>query len=233
MRNLGRNTTLTTKEIESAATHRPVSEATDGNPLRLYGQWWPLLLGPIAMLLVYVARLTHQEQIVSRHSNESIALILLSIPLAGFLIQAFLFRSGFHLFMASMCAAFFCREWHFPGTSKGIYIALTLLAFWAVRRKQTFVKIIGNGRFKIWLIATFWTYLLSQLIARRVFRYVYLPREAELHIFLEETVETIAHLMMIVVCFIAWKVKLRPTCFFFRYHSNRRREIDRNCGEAT
>ena len=209
--NLSRNITLTTKETESATTQSSISKSTAKSTLRQYGQWWPLLLGPIAMLLVYVAQMSHLEQIVSRHSNESIALILLGIPLTGFLIQAFFFRSDFHLFMASLCGAFFCREWHFPGTSKGIYIALALLAFWAVRRKQTFEKIIGNGRFKIWLIATFWTYLLSQLIARRVFRYVYLPQEAEFHVFLEETVETIAHLMMITACFIAWKVKRRLT----------------------
>jgi len=202
---------LTTKEKEFTATQSSISESTANHPLRKYGQWWPLLLGPTAMLLVYVAQMSHLEAIVSRHSNEYIALILLSIPLIGFLIQAFLFRSDFHLFMASLCGAFFCREWHFPGTSKGIYIALALLAFWAVKRKQTFEKIIGNGQFKTWFFATFWTYLLSQLIARRVFRYVYLPQEAQLHVFLEETVETTAHLMMIAVCFIAWKVKLRLT----------------------
>jgi len=202
---------LTTKETESAATQSCISVAKAKSTLQRYGQWWPMLLGPAAMLFVYVAQITHLEETVSRHSNESIALILLSIPFIGFLIQALLFRSDFHLFMASLCGAFFCREWHFPGTSKGIYIALALLIFWAVKRKQTFEKIIGNGRFRIWLIATFWTYLLSQLIARRVFRYVYLPQEAEFHVFLEETVETIAHLMMITACFIAWKVKRRST----------------------
>jgi hypothetical protein len=129
--------------------------------------------------------------------------------LAGFLLQAYLFRSEFHLFMASICAAFFCREWHFAGTSKGIYVALVVFAVWAVKRKVKFEKIVGNGWLKVWLIAVFVTYFLSQLIARRVFRYVYLPREAELHISLEETVETAAHLMMIVACFMAWKTKER------------------------
>ncbi len=202
---------LITKGKGTPATQSIIHKSTAQTQLQQYGKWWPLLLGPAAMLLVYVAQLSHQEEIVSRSSNEDIALILLSIPLMGFLLQAYLFRSDFHLFMASLCGAFFCREWHFPGTSQGIYISLVLLAFWAVKRKQAFEKIVGNGRFKMWLFATFATYLLSQLIARRVFRYVYLPQEAQLHIFLEETVETTAHLMMIAACFIAWKVKLRLT----------------------
>ena len=162
------------------------------------------------MLLVYMAQLSHQGGFVSRHANERIALVLLAIPLAGFLTQSFIFRSEFYLFMASLCAAFFCREWHFPGTSDGIYIALALLGFWAVKKKQMFKNIFNNRHCKIWLFATFATYLLSQLIARRVFRYVHLPQEDQLHIFLEETVETTAHLLMIATCFIFWKLKPEP-----------------------
>ncbi len=171
-----------------------------------YAKWWPLLLGPAAMLFVYIAHSSHREEFVSRGTNEYIALILLTVPLVNFLLQAFIYKSNFCLFMACLSAAFFCREWHFPGTSRGIYIALAILAFWGIKQKDVFLKTIGNGRFKIWLIATFATYLLSQLIARRVFRYVYLPLEDHLHIYLEETVETTAHLMLIVAGFAAWKL---------------------------
>ena len=46
------------------------------------------------------------------------------------------------------------------------------------------------------LFAVFMTYVLSQLVTRRVFRYVHLPLEGELHIYFEETIETTGHLMM-------------------------------------
>ena len=173
-----------------------------------YVQWWPVLLGPGAMLFVYLTKIIGQEWLISRGSNENIALWLLGVCVIGFAIQAFHFRSEFHLFMLALCVAFFCREWHFPGTGKGIYIALAVLALWAIIRKDK-LEVIRDNRLKVWLWVTFGTYLLSQLIARRVFRYVHLPQEADLHILLEETVETMAHIMMIITCFLAWRAVAR------------------------
>lgn len=175
--------------------------------LQGYAKWWPLLLGPAAMLLVYIAYLYHLERFFSRRINEDIALILLCIALINFCLQACVFRSNFYLFMACLSGAFFCREWHFYGTSIGIYVVLALLAFWWIKQKDVFDRSIGNGRFRIWLVAVFVTYLLSQLIARRVFRYVHLSFEGHLHTHLEESVETAAHLMLIAASFTAWKLK--------------------------
>ncbi|HEV55871.1 MAG TPA: hypothetical protein ENN87_00020 [Phycisphaerales bacterium] len=180
--------------------------------LQTLAQWWPLLIGPLAMGVVYVADWAGHESLVSRQTNESLALVLLSIPLVLFLLRAKMLRSEMHLFMGLLCLAFFCREWHFAGTSKGIYVALALLGLWAVKRKAVLEAALGWGRLRMWLFATAMTYLLSQLIARRVFRYVGLPREADLHVLLEETVETAAHLMMIVAAVAAWNAgKRQPT----------------------
>ncbi len=180
--------------------------------LQALAQWWPLLIGPLAMAAVYVADWIDHESLVSRQTNESLALVLLSIPLVLFLLRAMMLRSELHLFMGLLCLAFFCREWHFAGTSKGIYVALALLGLWAVKRKAVLEAALGWGRLRMWLFATAMTYLLSQLIARRVFRYVGLPREADLHVLLEETVETAAHLMMIVAAVAAWNAgKRQPT----------------------
>ena len=183
-----------------------VSRSAPRDVLRRYGQWWPVLLGFAAMLLVYIASWFHQRELLSKNSNESIALILLGISIAGFLLQTVVFRSQFHLLMAIMCTALFCREWHFLGSSEALYVTIAMLAFWAVKRKELFKRILAKDRLKIWMAATLATYVLSQLIARRVFRRLHLPWESQLHIHLEETVETTGHLMMIVVCILAWKV---------------------------
>lgn len=174
-----------------------------------FAKWWPMLLGPAAIFVVYIAHTGRQEQYVSKGPNEYIALMLLAVPVINFLLQSAVFKRGFCLFMACLSAAFFCREWHFPGTSAGIYIALALLAFWAIKRKDDFELYIGRGKFRIWLIAVFTTYLLSQLISRRVFRYVNMPFEDHLHIYFEETVETTAHLMLLAASFAAWKLGLK------------------------
>lgn len=176
------------------------------NRLIEYLKWWPLLIGPASMILVYIAFYFDQLKFVDKAANENIALILLGIAAVNFSLQAVIYKRSFLLFMLCLTIAFFCREWHFPGTGKGIYIALAGLAFWAFKQKNEFEKYIGNGRFRIWLITTFAAYLFSQLIARRVFRYLYLPYEDPLHIHLEETAETAAHLMMIAASLAAWAI---------------------------
>ncbi|MFA5553779.1 MAG: hypothetical protein WCZ89_10400 [Phycisphaerae bacterium] len=174
--------------------------------LNKYLKWWPLLIGPTSMILVYIAFYFDKLRFVDKAANENIALILLGIAAANFALQTAIYKKSFILFMLCLTAAFFCREWHFPGTGKGIYIALACLVFWAFKQKNEFEKYIGPSRFRIWLIATFAAYLFSQLIARRVFRYIYLPYEDPLHIYLEETAETAAHLMMLAASFALWPI---------------------------
>jgi len=184
-----------------------MTDAIDMGGLRAasgrYGEWWPMLCGPLAIAGVYVAAATDQQWLVSRAANEDIALPLVAAALVGFAVRAWRFGSEFHLFMAVLCAAFFCREWHFAGTSKGIYIAMALLAVWAVKRRAVFERALSDRRLVVWFWATFVTYVLSQLIARRLFRHLGMPLEDQLHVLLEETVETTAHLMMIVTCLVA------------------------------
>ncbi|MCF7955665.1 MAG: hypothetical protein K9M75_07685 [Phycisphaerae bacterium] len=165
---------------------------------------WPFLLGPAAMAWVYIAHAIGKGDLVSRGANEDIALILVGISVAGFGIQAIKYRQEFQFFMLALCAAFFCREWHFAGTSNGIYVALVLLAVWAVMRKDQLGSFFSGNAVEVWAWTAFSCYLLSQLIARRVFRYVHLPSEEEMHIFLEESVETMAHIVMIITCIISW-----------------------------
>ncbi|MBW8014917.1 MAG: hypothetical protein FVQ82_01910 [Planctomycetes bacterium] len=81
---------------------------------------------------------------------------------------------------------------------------LTLLAAWAVKRKDKLSVFFEGCAVEVWVWTAFSCYLLSQLIARRVFRYVYLPGEEDMHIFLEESVETMAHLVMIITCIVSW-----------------------------
>jgi hypothetical protein len=168
-----------------------------------------MLLGPAVMMLVYVGQASGKLYYFSRGFNENIALILVGVSLSGFLFQTLFFRSELSLFMTLLCGAFFCREWHFYGTSNGVYVALGFLGFWAYKRKDNFLRIIGGSYLKVWLFSTFWTYLLSQLIARRLFRYLYLPLEDNLHIYLEESLETTAHLMMIATCVICFLTILK------------------------
>ncbi len=167
-------------------------------------RWWPLIMGPVAMVMVYVAQALSPEQIAWRGANESMALILVGISVVGFGIQAIKYKQEFQFFMLALCAAFFCREWHFAGTSNGIYVALGVLAVWFFKRHHQIDGFFKGNAVEPWFWATFSCYALSQIIARRVFRYVYLPGEEEMHIYLEESVETMAHVVMAITCFVSW-----------------------------
>jgi hypothetical protein len=156
------------------------------------------------MVWVYIALAIGKGQLVSRGMNEGAALILVGVSVVGFGASAIKYRQEFLFFMLALCVAFFCREWHFAGTSNGIYVALAVLAVWAVKRKEKLSVFFEGNAVEIWAWTAFSCYVLSQLIARRVFRYVYLPGEEEMHIFLEESVETMAHVVMIVTCFVSW-----------------------------
>jgi len=167
-------------------------------------KWWPLLLGPATMVWVYTAKAIGKVDFVSRQANENAALFLVGISVIGFCAAAIKYRQEFLFFMLALCFAFFCREWHFAGTSNGIYVALAILAAWAVKRKDKISVFVDGCPVQVWAWTAFSCYLLSQLIARRVFRYVYLPSEKDMHIFLEESVETMGHIAMIVTCIVSW-----------------------------
>ena len=164
------------------------------------------------MVGVYIAQAVSKEQIAWRGANESMALVLVGISIAGFGIQAIKYKQEFQFFMLALCTAFFCREWHFAGTSNGIYVALGILAVWFFKRQRQIDGFFKGNSVEPWFWATFSCYALSQAIARRVFRYVALPREEEMHIYLEESVETMAHVVMIITCAVSWFIASRLNC---------------------
>jgi hypothetical protein len=117
------------------------------------------------------------------------------------------YRSEFHLLLAALTLGFFFREWHFEGTSGGVYLVVLGCVAWAALRRNQLANTYNGGRTRYWLISAIATYVLSQLIARRVFsasELDLLPYEAVLHISLEETVENVAHLMMLMTGIVAW-----------------------------
>jgi len=166
------------------------------------------------MAWVYIAQAIGKGELVSRGANENMALILVGISVLGFAVQSIKYRQEFQFFMLALSAAFFCREWHFYGTSNGIYVALGLLAVWAFMRKDQLGSFFSGNAVEVWAWTAFTCYLLSQLIARRVFRYVHLPSEEQMHIYLEESVETMAHIVMIITCIISWvrAAKMKKQC---------------------
>ncbi len=164
-------------------------------------QWWPLLIGPAAMLLTYVAYWCNWTWFLSKESHEIAALALLTGATAAYLAAALRGRNPAHVILTVLAAVFLCRELHFVGTNNGTYIALVLLAVWSWRWRARLVTATAVGLFRPWLFASGWAYFLSQLVARRVFRGMPLEEQLQNPGWLEETVETGAHLALLITAF--------------------------------
>jgi hypothetical protein len=169
---------------------------------------WPVLLGPLAMVAVYTAWQLDRPGFYAKSPHERLAMPILSVPLLVFSIGAIVRQCSYLGLMAALSIAFFCREWNFKGTSRGVYVALIIIGILAIRYRHDIADRLKNPRLKIWMIATMASYALSQIIARRVFRHI-LPSEAIMHVPLEEVVETTSHLMLLITSLIAISGKAR------------------------
>jgi len=171
--------------------------------------WWPTLLGPLVMTFVYVVYLAKPDGFSEgsiKKVLELFAVIILPVISLCFLLCAVVTHRRIVIMLTALAIAFYFREQRdlFLWAEKGIYVALAGLGIWAYFWR---VKLAEDLRefpiLKIWLFSTFWTYFLSQLIARRALQDV-LPHEDQVNVALEEAVETMAHLMFLVMGLIAW-----------------------------
>ena len=169
-------------------------------PLRWW-HWWPVLLGPAAVLLTYVAYWSDWDWFLSKQLHETMALALLAAATAAYLSAAWRGRSPVHVIMVVLAAAFLCREIHFVGTSNGVYVALVVLAIWSWHWRKRLIPATAVGRLRPWLFASACTYLLAQLVARRVFRGMPLEETLQNPGWLEEAVETTAHVVLLITAF--------------------------------
>jgi hypothetical protein len=93
-----------------------------------------------------------------------------------------------------------CRELHFPGTSKGVWVSLVVLVMAAWAWRERLVEPLSRGMRKPALIQMFSTYLLGVLIARHAFKF--LPLDPKLiNLGLEESLENLAHFMLLACAF--------------------------------
>lgn len=176
-------------------------------PRRTVASFFPFLLWIIPFMAVYILGYFGHENLCGRGVNEQIALPLVLISVVGYGLLAWRRKNEFALVMFILSVGFFCREWHFAGTSKGVYVVAAFVGGWFLYRRKEISALIKDTPVEIWLWSAFLCYGMGQLIARRVLAEKYLgllPMEEQYHIPLEETMETMAHLMLAATCLVAW-----------------------------
>ena len=144
---------------------------------------------------------------LSKSRLENAGVVLIAIALGANAVRYYVRRNPVHLVFSALALAFFCREVHFTGTGSGVYVALVLIGAWVFLWRRKLAPSLFVRTFRVWLGSTAVTYVLSQLIARRVFRKLNLPYEDEVNVPLEELVENVAHVMFLITSLIGASVR--------------------------
>ena len=183
--------------------------------------WLLLFIGPLTMGLVYLGRamkIASLSEVSSvKETQEMIAMPMVGIALAIFLYIAIKTNRLISWMMVLLSANFLWREWNQLGARYGVYL---ILAIFGVIWFSQFKKIVTDfNRRGIGLLMLFsgFTYLLSQLVSKRVFKargiFPGLPDEPLLHVQFEELTETAAHFTLIVVAISMYSVFKRVGYF--------------------
>lgn len=185
------------------ASHRPGRIA---NCLR----WWPVLLPIIALVaLACVSNSFAPEKVqrfvgkLKQYSEMPSPMILIAASLL-FALQAHRTGSSISAVLCGLSGAFACREIHFAGTHRGIYVAIVVLMIWAyawrIRLRQTCL-LLKKHRQLAWILSAAFCYVLAFLITKRVFKHIpIIPGEKTIHVALEEGIEFLAHTTLLFSC---------------------------------
>jgi len=147
---------------------------------------------------------------ILKSNHEVLAIVLMSMT-SLILLNAVRKSSSFVAkAMCALAVAFLCREIHFTGTDKGVYVAAVLIAGWCFTRREVLLKELNDmPRLKLMLFTTGTTYLFALLVQRRAFKKVlpeaYKYLEKWIHIPLEEVSENAAHLCFLICAVIFYK----------------------------
>ena len=156
----------------------------------------------IAVAFALTAFAAGAIELIAKSNHEPLAPPLVALACCAWWARRGLTGEALCAWLGVLTAAFLAREIHFDGSDQLLHVTLALLAAWGgfarVALWEQFRRLPGRGP----LDGAFASYFLSQVVARRAFQAI--PHEHDWHIELEETLETWAHLLMLVAAGRAW-----------------------------
>lgn len=177
--------------IESTVRHHLTSAKTAllGTP---YWVWpLPLLLGAGILLM----RQSPIGWFTEKPVQEIAAPVVIGLAAVLALFVHRWVRAFFTLLLACFAGVLFLRELHFSGTGTGAYAAIILLAWWASSRRDEIRDFLKWPSIRGLLGGSLWTYLITKMFDRHYFSF--LPDYLSWHDNVEESLETLAHVMVL------------------------------------
>ena len=181
--------------------------------------WWLLLIAPIVLAAAtIVANLLGFGRSESSMCADWVEIFAPFMAAVGFVIYAewaIVTRKPLFLMLAVLSAAMLLREIDWTNeavivrTHLLIYAAFGVVAACMVLWRAKIADTLKDRWFVSLVAASVWAFVLSQLVARWVFdekRLAVIPNEDEIHLFLEETVETAGHVLWIAAAVVgSWR----------------------------
>ena len=93
---------------------------------------WCFIPGIVGVLFVYWAKARGYQSLILKAYHEQLAIGLLAIATALFLIRAVCYRIEIDSILAVMSVNFLCREIHFVGTDNGVVIVAAFVLIWVL-----------------------------------------------------------------------------------------------------
>lgn len=171
--------------------------------------WWLLLICPASMgIAILASRLSPEAFHYLKAPLEAPAPYMAALVALVYATRSLVTRNPLYVLLTALAVAFTLREMrdnaYLEWTKEGIYVMLVCIGVWAGFWHRRLREPLRDWRHTSWLIATFAAYFLSQVIARRAFKFI--PGEDAIHVPLEEWAETTAHLLFMATCLVgSWR----------------------------
>jgi len=177
--------------------------ANTGNSSSRWYHFWPLLIAPSSLLTVATASLIAGDLEGLDSALEVAAPWMALATLAIYLVRGIATRNPLYVIMIFAAGTLLLRELHWsddtwsPLIKKAAPVLVVIVVIWMIAWRDLLRKPFSDDRrLTVWLIAATLSFTLSQLIERRIFRFM--PGEGPIHSKLEEVAEMSGHLAMLI-----------------------------------
>ncbi len=168
----------------------------------------PSILGVVSVMSWFCIKgeVDYNFYFFNKPNLEITALCLIGITAFVLLIKSIIVKNSLIIILCSIALSFLVRELDDTDfiinnlkTKKIIYVLLFVILVWCTFWQERLFSVLNKFRMiKISISGMVWTYVFSQIIARRAFRGILL-NEKNLHVYYEEVTENLAHIFFLFV----------------------------------
>ena len=187
---------MTTASLPETPTSRPIK----------WHHLWPVLIGPVAIIVVIIMR--HLRGGAPGDATwyldgdlELLAPWLAVATAAIYWIRTIATRNPLYVILTVFTGTLLLRELHWnPAIKDAAPPLLVICMVWMLIWSDLLKGPLGDRKHTVWLIAAVSAYVLSQMIERRMFKF--LPGEDVIHSKYEESMEVAGHVAFLVAALI-------------------------------